>query len=40
MNIKKIILYILCGLIFLYGLEYLLKMLKKTEDNIIKGARL
>jgi hypothetical protein len=32
MNIKKIMLYILCGLIFLYGMEYLLKMLKHKEN--------
>jgi hypothetical protein len=32
MNIKKIILYILCGLIFLYGMEYLLKMIKNKEN--------
>ena len=34
MNIKKIILYILCGLIFLYGGEYLLKMIRhKHKEN-------
>lgn len=32
MNIKKIMLYILCGLIFLYGMEYLLKMIKNKEN--------
>jgi hypothetical protein len=34
MNIKKIILYILCGLIFLYGMEYLLK---KNKENFEIG---
>ena len=33
MNIKKIILYILCGLIFLYGMEYLLKIIKHTHKE-------
>ena len=34
MNIKKIMLYILCGLIFLYGMEYLLKMIRhKHKEN-------
>jgi hypothetical protein len=32
MNIKKIILYILCGLIFLYGGEYLLKTNKENFE--------
>jgi hypothetical protein len=32
MNIKKIMLYILCGLIFLYGMEYLLKIIKNKEN--------
>ena len=32
MNIKKIMLYILCGLIFLYVMEYLLKMIKNKEN--------
>ena len=34
MNIKKIMLYILCGLIFLYCMEYLLKMIRhKHKEN-------